>query len=75
MVSNRSASPFKKYAQIITIARYNAKHKVTHTDESSTCLSGIVRGSGIASHRPQFKPFYLEHGPSVVDLHGDERSS
>ena len=48
---------------------------LTHTDESSTCLSGIVRGSGIASHRPQFKPFYLEHGPSVVDLHGDERSS
>ena len=31
MVSNRSTSPFKKYAQIITIARYNAKHKVTHT--------------------------------------------
>ena len=27
----------------------------THTDESSTCLSGIVRGSGIASHRPLLK--------------------
>ena len=30
---------------------------LTHTDESSTCLSGIVRGSGIASHRPQLKHF------------------
>ena len=28
---------------------------LTHTDESSTCLSGIVRGSGIASHRPLSK--------------------
>ena len=30
---------------------------LTHTDESSTCLSGVVRGSGIASHRPQLKHF------------------
>ena len=36
-----------KHPQVLTSIEDN-----THTDESSTCLSGIVRGSGIASHRP-----------------------
>ena len=30
---------------------------LTHTDDSSTCLSGVVRRSGIASHRPLLKHF------------------
>ena len=32
-----------------------------HTDDSSTCLSGVVRGSGIASHRPLLKHFTLKN--------------
>ena len=47
-----------KDAFINTSKAYKHKQSLqTHTDESSTCLSGVVRGSGVASHRPQLKHF------------------
>ena len=35
-----------------------------HTDETSTCLSGVVRRSGIASHRPLLKHLLRKIGPT-----------
>ena len=55
----------------LTIATQTQVHFTythTHTDESSTCLSDVVRGSGIASHRPLLKHLLRKIGPTYPFL-------